>query len=150
MATTLTKILVHFIFSTKNRVPLISLEIEPRLHAYMRGISKNYDSPVLAMNGISDHVHMLISMSKRISVSELMEVVKKESSKWIKNEGPEFEGFYWQEGYAAFSIGESGVEQVRRYIENQKVHHRVTTFQEELVMFLEKYGVEYDEKYIWT
>ena len=150
MATTLTKILIHFIFSTKNREPLITPEIEPHLHAYMRGISKNHASPTLITNGTTDHMHMLISMSKNIAVADLMEVVKKESSKWIKKQDARFAGFHWQEGYAGFSIGQSAVEQVTRYIENQKKHHERLTFKEELVMFLKKYKVEYDEKYIWT
>jgi putative transposase len=150
MASTLTKILVHFIFSTKNRAAIITPEIEPRLHAYMRGISKNHGSPTLAMNGMPDHVHMLISMSKTIAAADLMEVVKKESSKWIKKEGQEFSEFHWQDGYAGFSIGESGLEQVRHYIDNQKSHHERMTFKEELLMFLKKYNVEYDERYIWT
>jgi len=116
----------------------------------MAGIAKNHDSPVLAINGIADHVHLLVSMSKRISASELMEVVKKESSLWIKQQGKEFAAFYWQEGYAGFSIGESAVKQVSSYIAGQKRHHRRTTFQEELLMFLAKYHVEYDERYIWS
>jgi REP element-mobilizing transposase RayT len=150
MATTLTRILIHFIFSTKNRTPIITPQIEPRLHAYMRGISQNHDSPVLAMNGMPDHIHMLISISKNIAAADLMEDVKKDSSKWIKREGREFAGFRWQEGYAGFSIGESAVEQVRRYIANQKKHHRRTTFQEELILFLNKYNVAYDERFLWA
>jgi putative transposase len=150
MATTLTKILVHFIFSTKLREPFITPDIEPRLHAYMRGISKNCDSPVFIMNGMPDHVHMLISVGKRISCADLMEAVKKDSSRWIKEQGPEFQRFHWQEGYAGFSLGESGIDQVCRYIQNQKKHHSRTTFQEELLMFLKKYKIDYDERYLWT
>jgi len=150
MATTFTKILIHFIFSTKNREPLIHPDIESQLHAYMRGISKNHNSPVIAMNGIADHVHLLISMSKNIAVADLMEVVKKESSKWMKKQGRTFSNFQWQEGYAGFSIGESAIDQVRGYIDNQKKHHRRTTCKEELLMFLKKYKVDYDERYIWT
>ncbi len=150
MATTFTKILIHFVFSTKNRAPLITPDIEPRLHAYMRGIAKNHESPVISMNGTSDHVHMLISMSKKIAVATLMEEVKRDSSSWIKKQGEEFSGFYWQEGYGAFSIGESGVEGVSEYIENQKKHHARTTFKEEFLMLLKKYKIDYDERYIWT
>jgi REP element-mobilizing transposase RayT len=150
MASTLTRILVHFIFSTKNREPFISPQIEDRLHAYMRGISKNHGSIVLAMNRMPDHVHMLISMAKTITPSDLMGVVKKESSLWIKSCGPEFGKFHWQDGYAGFSIGQSAVGQVTDYIARQKIHHRRTTFRQELIMFLEKYGVEYGERYIWT
>jgi REP element-mobilizing transposase RayT len=150
MATTFTKILVHFVFSTKNRAPIITPEIEPRLHAYMRGIAKNHESPVIAMNGTTDHVHMLISISKKIAVAQLMEEVKRDSSSWIKKQDRKFDAFYWQEGYGAFSIGESAVERVTQYIDNQKRHHARTTFKEEFVMLLKKYKIDYDERYIWT
>jgi REP element-mobilizing transposase RayT len=150
MATTFTKVLVHYVFSTKRRERLITPEIEGRLHAYMRGIAENHQCRVLAMNGTEDHAHMLISMGKTIAIADLMENVKKDSSRWIKEQGREFAGFSWQEGYAGFSVGESGLENVRRYIARQKEHHRRTTFQEELVMLLKKYNVAYDERYIWT
>lgn len=150
MATTLTKLLIHFVFSTKNRLPLITPDIEPRLHTYMSGIAKNHKSFVIAINGTEDHVHMLISLAKTMTVAELMENIKGDSSRWIKDQGAEFADFHWQEGYAAFSVGESAVEQVTQYIQNQKLHHRRTSYQEELVMFLKKYHMEYDERYIWT
>jgi putative transposase len=138
MATTFTRILIHFIFSTKNREPLISPDIEPKLHAYMRGICKNLESPVLAMNGTADHVHMLVSMSKKIAITDLMETVKKESSIWIKKQDREFAEFYWQEGYAGLSIGESAIEQVTKYITKQKEHHRRVCFFLDFWLFLFK------------
>jgi putative transposase len=116
----------------------------------MGGIAANHGSPALIIHGMPDHVHLLISMAKTISAADLMEVVKKESSQWIKTTGREFARFRWQEGYAGFSIGESAVGQVTRYISNQKKHHRRTTFKEELVMFLKKYNVPYDERYLWV
>jgi putative transposase len=149
MATTFTSILLHCIFSTKNRVPLILPEIEDQLHAYMGGIVANHRCRLLCMGGTANHVHMLVSMSKNLTVVELLEEVKKDSSKWIKTQGPAFADFYWQEGYAAFSIGASGVAGLRRYCAAQKRHHQHTTFEEELVLFLEKYGIPYDERYIW-
>src|SRR5690349_3813466 len=106
MASTFTKILIHFVFSTKNREATIMPAVEAGLHAYMVGIVRAYDSWVLAMNGTEDHVHLLVSMSKKITVIELMENVEKDSSKWIKTQGREFAGFGWQDGYAGFSIGE--------------------------------------------
>ena len=137
MATTFTKILIHFVFSTKNREPTILPAIEGALHTYMVGIVRAYDSWTLAINGTTDHVHLLISMSKKITVIDLMENVKKDSSKWIKTQSNAHRGFGWQDGYAGFSIGESGVEALTRYIDNQKEHHRKMTFKEELIMLLE-------------
>ncbi len=149
MATTFTKLLVHYIFSTKNRVPIITPEIEPDLFAYITGISKELNCWILAINSVPDHIHILASMSKHVTVIDFMENVKKSSSFWIKAQGRSFADFHWQEGYAAFSIGESGVPALQRYIANQKEHHRKITFKEELIAFLKKYGIEYDERYIW-
>jgi putative transposase len=110
MATTFTKILVHFVFSTKNREALINPGVEASLHAYMTGIARNQGCWVLAMNGTEDHVHMLVSMDKKMTVVRLMEEMKGDSSRWMNEEHPQRELFRWQEGYAGFSIGESGVE----------------------------------------
>jgi len=150
MAQTLTSLLVHIIFSTKDRVKLIHNEDEEELYKYMCGILRNHDSPCLAINGTEDHVHLLISQSKNIALADLLEDLKKDSSKWIKTMGRDYRDFYWQGGYAAFSIGESGVEPLKRYIANQKEHHKKRTFQDELRALLKKYKVEYDERYIWT
>jgi REP element-mobilizing transposase RayT len=150
MATTFTRLLVHIVFSTKNRAPLITPEVEEGLYAYMKGIAKNHASPVLEINGTSDHVHLLVSLSKRIAVADLLENLKKDSSLWIKTQGPQYKGFYWQEGYGAFTIGESAVTALKRYIANQKQHHRKVTFKTEFLTLLKKFRVEYDERYIWT
>src|SRR5437868_12924948 len=135
MAQTLTRNLLHFIFSTKNRVELISPAIAPELYAYMGGICRNLDSPLLAMAGMSDHVHMLISMSKKICMMDLMMHVKKDSSKWIKTKGDEFARFRWRDGYAGLSIGESGIEGLKRYMRDQTRHHASKTFKQELIEF---------------
>jgi REP element-mobilizing transposase RayT len=150
MASTFTKLLAHFIFSTKHRDPLITPAIEPDLHAYMVGITRNLDCWTMALNGTADHVHLLISMSKKITVIDLMENVKKDSSRWLNERKILPTKFHWQDGYAAFTIGESGVPGLTRYIQGQKEHHRTITFKEELLNFLKKYKVEYDERYIWT
>jgi REP element-mobilizing transposase RayT len=107
-------------------------------------------SRLLAIGGMPDHVHLLVSMSKKESAVKLMEVVKKDSSKWIKTQGPSFADFYWQEGYGAFSIGQSGVAALKAYIANQGEHHRRMSFQEEFLNLLKKYQVVYDERYIWS
>jgi putative transposase len=149
MATTFTSILLHCIFSTKNRAALILPEIETQLHRYIGGIVGNHQCRQLCIGGTANHLHMLVSMSKNVTIVELMEDVKKDSSKWIKTQGPRFADFHWQEGYAALSIGESGVAALRSYIANQPQHHQQTSFEEELLLFLQKYGIPYDERYIW-
>jgi putative transposase len=149
MAQTLTKLMVHAVFSTKHREDLIPAEIEPRLYAYIGGICRNADSDLLCAGGTANHVHLLIRMSKNIALAALMQDIKRDTSKWIKEVGPGLEGFHWQEGYAAFSVGESQVPALRAYLAKQKEHHRTNSFQEEVVEFLERYGVEYHPEHIW-
>jgi REP element-mobilizing transposase RayT len=149
MPQSLARILVHVVFSTKHRQPLIKPEIEDELFKYICGICREYQSPALAINGVEDHVHILISLSRKIALSDLLEEVKKGSSKWIKTKGPAYRNFYWQNGFGAFSLGESGVPALKKYIAEQKEHHRKKTFQEEFRAFLELYHIEYDEKYVW-
>ena len=142
-------VLVHVVFSTKNRQPWIRPEIEPELYAYMATICREMDSPSLAIHGMPDHVHLLIRLGRKTSLADLVEEIKKRSSKWIKTKGAEYAEFYWQTGYGAFSIGESGVDALKQYIANQKEHHRERTFQEEFVALLGKYRIPYDERYLW-
>lgn len=150
MAQTLTKLLVHVIFSTKGRASLIEPEIDEKLYAYMTGIGHNLGSPVLAINGAEDHVHLLVSLSKTITLADLVLNVKRDSSTWMNKERLIKGSFAWQNGYAAFTIGESQVPALKRYIAGQKEHHRKVSFQDELRTFLKKYGVAYDEKYVWS
>ncbi len=150
MAQTLVRVLVHLIFSTKDRAGLIRPDVESELHAYLAGIAKNLDSPCCAVNGTNDHVHMLVSQSKNLALAKLVEEVKKGSSRWIKTKGAAFRRFHWQDGYAAFSVSQSKAATVEAYIAGQKEHHRRRSFQEELIQFLRKHGVEYDERYVWT
>jgi putative transposase len=150
MAQTLVSLMLHVIFSTKNREPIITLEVEPELFAYMGGILKNHESRLLDAGGTADHVHLLISQSKNISLSSLMKDVKKDSSSWIKTKGREFRNFHWQDGYGRFSIGKSDIPELRKYIGTQKEHHKKRSFQEELIQFLDEYGMEYDLRYLWN
>jgi REP element-mobilizing transposase RayT len=150
MAQTLVRILVHLIFSTKDRANLIRPDVESELHAYLAGIANNLDSRCLAVNGTADRVHMLVSQSKNLALAKLVEEVKKGSSKWIKTKGVAFRSFHWQDGYAAFSVSQSKAAAVEGYIARQKEHHRRRSFQEELILFLQRHGVKYDERYIWT
>ena len=150
MAQTLVSLMVHIIFSTKNREPFVTPSIEPELFAYMGGILKNQNSRLLDAGGTADHVHLLISQSKNVSLSSLMKDLKKDSSLWIKRKGREFHNFHWQDGYGAFSIGHSQIPELKKYIRQQKEHHRKRTFQEELMAFLDEYEMEYDLRYLWN
>ncbi len=149
MASTLTKILLHITFSTKNRQAVLPAALEPGLFAYMGGICRRMQSPVLTINGTVDHVHMLVSLAKTVALSSLMMELKRDSSKWIKENDAAMQGFEWQDGYFAFSIGESGVEALTHYIANQKEHHKTVDFKDEMRTFLRKYGIEWDERYVW-
>jgi len=149
MPQSLASILVHIVFSTKHRQPLIKPEVEKELFSYMAGIFRQYESPASTINGTDDHVHILCSLSRKMALSDLLEEVKKSSSKWIKTKGAAYKNFYWQNGYGAFSIGQSGVEALKKYIATQKEHHRQKTFQDESREFLQLYNIEYDERYVW-
>jgi len=127
---------------------LIRPEIRPRLHAYMAGTLDNLKSPSLQTGGVADHVHILFKLARTISQADLVEEVKKSSSKWMKAEGG-VTAFTWQAGYGAFSIGESQADTVVHYIQDQEEHHRKVTFQEEFRRFLERYNVSFDERYVW-
>lgn len=149
MPQSLVKNLLHLIFSTKHRTPWIPTEVRPRLYAHLAGVFRNWDSPVLCIGGVEDHVHALFSLSKNHALKKIVEEVKKASSKWMKDEGTLNSEFYWQNGYAAFSVSESNVQSVKTYIETQDEHHRQMTFQEELRAFFQRHGIEYDERYVW-
>ena len=149
MPQSLVSLLVHVVFSTKHREALIAPEIEADLFAFMTGVLKNHDSRLLAANGTADHVHLLISLSKNIALSHLIQELKKSTSRWVKTRGLKFRNFQWQDGYGAFTVGESGVPALKQYIARQKEKHQKKSFESELVEFLKKYGVEYDERYIW-
>jgi REP element-mobilizing transposase RayT len=150
MAQTLVCLRVHVVFSTKDRLPMITPEVEPELYAYLGGTMRNLDSHCLAAGGTSNHVHLLISLSKNMALSRLMEEIKKSSSKWIKTKGTALQTFGWQDGYGAFTIGESQVEAVQHYIAGQKGRHKKQTFEQELVALLTRYRVPYDDRYLWS
>ena len=149
MSQSLADILVHMIFSTKDRVPLIRTEVEKDVYVYIAAVLKDIGSPALTIGGTADHIHILCTLARTATVAGVIEKVKKTSSKWIKTKGAEYAKFYWQGGYGAFSIGRSGKADLIHYIANQKEHHRKMTFQEEYRAILKKYGVAYDERYVW-
>lgn len=149
MPQSLAKNLIHLVFSTKNREQFITDSVRSDLHAYMATVLKNMDCTALIINSVEDHVHILFLLYRTVALSTAVGDLKASSSKWIKTQSPEFGNFSWQVGFGAFSVSESNVEAVRQYIGNQKEHHRKVTFQDELRSFLEKHGVEYDERYLW-
>ena len=149
MPQSLSSIPIHLIFSTKNRESFITEAIEKELHPYMAKIFRELKSPSLTIGGTDDHVHILFSLGRTIEVAELVQELKTESSKWIKTKGQEFENFHWQRGYGAFSIGQSQVGTLKRYIARQRIHHQRVTFQDEYRKFLDSYGIAYDERYVW-
>ncbi len=150
MSKSLAQIYTHIIFSTKNRSPFINKKIRNELRLYISKILQNHGTPVLAIEAIQDHVHILCSLSKNNTLCKIIEEVKKSSSKWIKTKDGISPEFYWQNGYGAFSVSSSQLDNVSEYIRNQEEHHRRTTFQEEFRRFLTKYNLECDEKHVWN
>jgi putative transposase len=150
MSQSLVQIYVHIVFSTKNRAPYLKdRALRDRLHAYLNGICENQGSPSLRVGGAEDHVHILCRLSKTSDVSTLIRELKRDSSKWIKDENPRLADFYWQQGYGAFSVSPSHIDALVKYIDNQEEHHRRETFQDEFRRLCKKYGVEIDERYVW-
>jgi REP element-mobilizing transposase RayT len=149
MPQSLAKNLIHLVFSTKNREPVLTEPIRGPLCAYASGVLRDLDSPAIAKNAWRDHIHILFVLSKNHALSQVVMEVKRATSKWIKTQGKELAKFHWQSGYGAFSIGQSGVDEVKTYIANQAKHHRVKTFQEEFRSFLKRYQIEFDERYVW-
>lgn len=139
----------HLIWSTKHRQPLISEDIRDRLFQYIGGIIRDDGGKLLAAGGMPDHVHLLADIGKQQSVVDAVRDIKANSSGWIHKTFPQFQSFAWQTGYGAFTVSYSSVEAVKNYIANQAEHHRQRTFQEEFVEFLQRHGIEYDDRYLW-
>ena len=149
MSQSLSKILLHAIFSTKNRTKSILPDFKPDLYGYIASICRTYKSNVFKIGGTKDHIHIAFTLPRTISVANLLEEIKKSTSKWIKTKNSKFKSFSWQAGYAVFSLGQSQLDILVKYIGNQKNHHKKKTFQEEVVEFLKKYDLEYDEQFLW-
>jgi REP element-mobilizing transposase RayT len=150
MPHTYTNILIHALFSTKDRQPWLTPDIRDEVFCYLGGTVKELAGQSLLVNGPCDHVHMLFVQPRTLSIAALMEKVKSHSSGWVKDRWPNRRYFGWQTGYAAFSVSKSHVEQVKHYIGNQEKHHRKVSFQEEVLAFLKKQGVEYDPRYVFA
>lgn len=149
MARTYTNLLNHIVFSTKDRQPLLTPELRERLFPYMGGIVGNLNAAALLINGVTDHVHVLASLPAVVALSEFVSKLKSNSSKWVHETFPEYGSFGWQAGYAAFSVSASQKQAVLDYIAGQDEHHRKVSFKEEVLAFLKKHEVDYDERYIF-
>ena len=149
MAHSYISIYIHYIFSTKNRQKIIKPELEERLCPYMGGIAYENKMKALAIGGMEDHAHVFLSLPSTLSISKAIQLVKGGSSTWVSKTFPEFKDFQWQEGYGAFSISISHIDDTVNYIKNQKDHHKKQTFQEEYLAILKKNGIKYDEQYLW-
>lgn len=149
MPQSLAKLYTHLVFSTKHREPCLADGIRADLHAYMGGTLQGLGCVPIEINSEPDHLHALFLLGRTIAVSDAIGSFKKSSNDWLRGRGDRFARFYWQAGYAAFSIGQSGVDDLRRYIRNQHEHHKKVSFQDEIRAFLRRCEVEYDEEYVW-
>ena len=149
MAHTYVNGLLHVVFSTRNRAPLIANTWKTKLHGMLANIAHDRGFPTVVVGGVDDHVHLLLSLPKDQAVSDCLRVLKATSSKWVNDEFFPTRGFAWQEGYGAFAISPSHKEATVAYIEGQEEHHRHRTFQDEYRDFLTRQGITWDEQYLW-
>jgi REP element-mobilizing transposase RayT len=149
MAHTYTQVLIHAIFSTKQREPYLSDEIKAELFPYLAGSLQRMKATPVIVNGPRDHVHILFSLPPALSLSDAMEKLKANASKWLHQRWPRRQAFAWQTGYAAFSVSPSNLASVRNYIARQEERHRKMTYQEEVLALLERHGIEYDPRFVF-
>jgi len=148
MAQTFSNLLTHVIFSTKDRLPFIGAELKPDLFSYMGGIVRELNGKALTINGTADHVHLLLNFPPILGVADALRVVKANSSRWAREGGRR--KFAWQARYGAFSVSQSNLLAVAKYIADQEAHHRKATFEQEFLALLKKHGLPYDERYVWS
>src|SRR6266436_5319880 len=148
MSRTFTNLLTHVVFSTKDREPLIVLDLQSELYAYLGGLARELKGKAYGINGSPDHVHMLLSLPPVVSMSDALRFLKSNSSGWVHDKWSRRRSFGWQLGYGAFSVSKSNVPEVLKYIGNQEGHHRRSTFKEEFLEFLRSHGIDYDERYV--
>jgi len=150
MPQSLSKVFIHVVFSTRDRTPfMMNEDFRNRIHAFLGGICKQQGCLPIKVGGVADHVHILATLSRTIPQADLVKELKRASSIWIKDLDLSLGKFAWQSGYGVFSVGRSQIDEVVNYIEGQEEHHRTASFQDEYRVFLEKYGVDYDERYVW-
>jgi putative transposase len=144
-----TNLLYHMVFSTKDRQPWLDTDTSTRLYNYLGGAIRSEGGTSLGINGCADHIHILAKLRQDKALSDVLRSIKANSSGWIHREFPKLRAFGWQKGYGAFTVSQSQVKKVQRYIANQQVHHRRMSFKEEFIALLEANEIEYDEKYLW-
>ena len=150
MSQSLSQIYLHFVFSTKERMRYIQSETLRRdLHAYLAQACNNMRSPAIIVGGADDHVHIVCSFSRQLTISDFMRDLKRESSKWIKTQRSDLTTFAWQDGFSVFSISPSHLEVLKVYVANQMEHHKKETYQDEMRRIFKKYDMDFDEKYVW-
>ena len=149
MPQSLAKIYLHIIFGTKDRKDIIPNIIKKALYAYIAGVCNDKDSHACRIGGTGNHIHIACTLPRTITVSKLLEEIKRASSIWMKEQDSDNDDFAWQAGYGVFSIGQSQLDALVAYIDNQETHHETSTFEEELVALFDKYEVKYDPKYVW-
>lgn len=146
MPQSLTKNYIHIVFSTKGRANLLPIEHLAEIHLYLKGILDNYNCNAIHVGGIENHIHILCVLSRTLTLSDLVRIVKTNSSSWLNKK---LRNFAWQDGYGAFSVSQSQVATVVEYIKNQENHHKTKTFEDEYVALLDAYGITYDSRYMW-
>jgi REP element-mobilizing transposase RayT len=149
MPQSLSLVLLHVVFSTKDHRACLDKSIRPGLYKYLATVARNAGCECYRVGGVADHVHFAIRLSRTITIAKLIEELKTSSSKALKTDLATIDDFAWQRGYGAFSVAPSDLSALLTYIDNQEEHHRTRTFQEEYRAFLQKYGVEFDERYVW-
>ena len=149
MPQSLSQVIVHIVFSTKDRQKWLDAAISPRMHAYLATVCRDHDCEAYRVGAVVDHVHLAVRLGRTISQADLIETIKTSSSAWIKKQGNAHRSFYWQRGYGAFLLGFSQLDNLLHYIDTQEKHHRTKTFQEEYRQLLRKYHIKFDERYVW-
>lgn len=150
MPQSLSAVYLHLVFSTKERRPFLrDKSVREALHSQLGGISKNLECPPILIGGVEDHVHILARLGRTVTQAGWVKELKRVSNAWLKEQGREYSDFQWQGGYADFSVSQSNLEQVKKYIAGQEEHHRKMNFQDELRALLRKHDLGWEEKYVW-
>ena len=150
MPQSLAQVYLHVVFSTKNRQSfLTNADLREEMHTYLAGTCNDLESPAIEVGGVADHVHILCRFTRKLSIAEFVRELKRESSKWVKTKSARLSDFHWQLGYGAFSVSPAHLAALQKYIREQEQHHKTESFQDEFRRLLRKYGIEYDERYVW-
>jgi putative transposase len=149
MPQSLARVVVHVVFSTKNRERFLTNALRGELFPYFATVLTDHDCVPIQIGGVEDHVHLLFGISRTKTIAQIVETLKTSTSKWIKTKSSDFSGFHWQSGYGAFSLSQSDLDHAMKYVANQEAHHAKMSFQDEYRLFLKRYGIAFDERYVW-